>query len=198
MLGSRRLAATTAPERLTRDADAGHHGHYATNLTTNWHFNPIDLFIESALPIGSGLAFLRACGVKLGRFEIHLMQGYVAWHESGTHLGKPLNLISTYAPLSILYHALFPTLDARGIEFHETHRASRVARCGAALGLTHPSRARAAVAPSQTVSRARLAWARRASRELTTDGCRHAAQTAASARPTLSFIAQVARKSREN
>ena len=102
-----------------------HHEHYTTNLRTNWHFSSPDLFIESALPIGFGFAFLRLLGVKLGRFELHLMQQYIAQHESGTHLGKPLQIISQYAPLSVFYHRFFPFIDDRGIEFHETHHNRR-------------------------------------------------------------------------
>ena len=102
-----------------------HHEHYTTNLRTNWHFSSPDLFIESALPIGMGFATLRALGIKMGRFELHLMQQYIAWHESGTHLGKPLQIISQFAPGSILYHGFFPWLDTRAIEFHETHHNRR-------------------------------------------------------------------------
>jgi len=102
-----------------------HHEFYSTNIRANWHFSAPDLFIESALPIGLGIAFLRLLGIKLGRFEIHLMQDYVAFHESGTHFNKPVKLISEHPILSILYDSIFPQIDARAIEFHETHHNRR-------------------------------------------------------------------------
>jgi len=137
---------------------ARHHQHYQTNLRTNFHFGAVDLFLESAVPIGVGLAVLRfLCGAKMSRFELHLMQGYVAWHESGTHMGKPLNLISTYAPLSVLYHAVLPEIDARAIEFHETHRAFRPDFGVVARGLTPLGRAQTTGASASAGVQSRLA-----------------------------------------
>jgi sterol desaturase/sphingolipid hydroxylase (fatty acid hydroxylase superfamily) len=102
-----------------------HHLHYTTNLRTNYMFHPIDLFIESAFPIFAGIVFLRkGLGIKMSRYEIHLMMTYVAWHEAGTHLGKPLPVISTYPPLSILYTA-FTDAEKHSIEFHEVHHNRR-------------------------------------------------------------------------
>jgi sterol desaturase/sphingolipid hydroxylase (fatty acid hydroxylase superfamily) len=102
-----------------------HHEHFTTNLRTNYHFTAPDLFIESALPIFAGVAFLRkALGVKLSRYEVHLYMTYVAWHESGTHLGKPLPVVSSYPPLSILYNA-FTDFDRDSVEFHEVHHNRR-------------------------------------------------------------------------
>jgi len=99
-----------------------HHEHYTTNLRTNYHFHWLDLFIESAFPIWMGFMALRGAGVKLGRFEINLFMTAVGWHESGTHLGKPLPVISWCPPLSILWN-LFQRPTA--IEFHEVHHNRR-------------------------------------------------------------------------
>jgi len=107
-----------------------HHEHFTTNLRTNYHFTAPDLFIESAVPVFAGLAVLRKLlGVALSRFEIHLMLTYVAWHESGTHLGKPLPVISMYPPLSILYTP-FTDVEATAIEFHEVHHNRRSCNYG--------------------------------------------------------------------
>lgn len=110
---------------LYRNIHKRHHEHYTTNLTTNFHFTALDLFLESALPLIAGIGFLRsALGWKMGRYEIHLMLTYVAWHETGTHLGKPLPTISTFPPLSILYTA-FTNWERDSIEFHEVHHNRR-------------------------------------------------------------------------
>lgn len=110
---------------LYRNIHKRHHEHYTTNLTTNFHFTVADLFIESAMPLIVGLGVLRGLlGIKMGRYEIHLFLTYVAWHETGTHLGKPLPTISTYPPLSILYTA-FTNWERDAIEFHEVHHNRR-------------------------------------------------------------------------
>lgn len=110
---------------LYRNIHKRHHEHYTTNLTTNFHFTAADLFLESAMPLIVGIGFLRGLlGIKLGRYEIHLILTYVAWHETGTHLGKPLPTISTYPPLSILYTA-FTNWERDAIEFHEVHHNRR-------------------------------------------------------------------------
>lgn len=113
-------------ERIYELVHKRHHSHYVTNLRTNWMFSAPDLFIESAMPIGVGFFFLRfLLGIRLGRFDLHLMQQYVAFHESGTHMGKPLALISEHPVLSIAYNWILPQIDARAIEFHETHHNRR-------------------------------------------------------------------------
>lgn len=101
-----------------------HHEHFTTNLRTNYHFTAPDLFVESALPIFFAVGVLRALGRKMGRFEIHLFMTYVAWHESGTHLGKPLPVISAYPPLSLLYNLVWHA-DKHNVEFHEVHHNRR-------------------------------------------------------------------------
>ena len=84
---------------LYKNVHRRHHEHYKTNLRTNYHFTAPDLFIESAMPIIAAVCFLRSfLGVKMGRYEIHMMMTFVAWHESGTHLGKPLPVISVFPP----------------------------------------------------------------------------------------------------
>ena len=111
---------------LYQNVHARHHQHFLVNLRTNMHFSGSDLFIESALPIGVAIMVLRfIMGVKLGRFELNLLQGYTAWHESGTHFGKPVNVISQYPPLSVLYHALWPGIDGNTIFGHAAHHRRR-------------------------------------------------------------------------
>lgn len=115
---------------LYRMVHRRHHEHFTTTLRTNYHFTALDLFIESALPIFSAFATMRsAMGVKLSRYEAHLMMTYIAWHEAGTHLGKPLPVISMYPPLSILYNVLQASYFKQGpstaIEFHEVHHNKR-------------------------------------------------------------------------
>ena len=59
------------------------------------------------------------------RERLCLLFSHVAWHEAGTHLGKPLPVISMYPPLSILYN-LFTNKEGRtAIEFHEVHHNRR-------------------------------------------------------------------------
>lgn len=107
-----------------------HHEHFTTNLRTNFHFSAPDLFIESALPMFCALLFVRlGLGVKLSRYEVHLMMTYMSWHESGTHLGKPLPVITMYPPLSILYTA-FTDIEKHAVEFHEVHHNRRNANYG--------------------------------------------------------------------
>lgn len=104
-----------------------HHEHYTTNLTTNFHFTALDLFVESAVPIFGAFAFIRkTLGIKLSRFEMHLAMTYIGWYEAGSHLGKPLPVISMYPPLSFLFNA-WRTTPPTGIEFHEVHHNRR--RC---------------------------------------------------------------------
>ena len=43
---------------LYRNIHKRHHEHYTTNLTTNFHFTALDLFLESALPLIAGIGFL--------------------------------------------------------------------------------------------------------------------------------------------
>eukprot|EP00939_MAST-03C_sp_MAST-3C-sp1_P002463 g2463.t1 len=121
---------------LYRNVHKRHHEHYTTNLTTNFHFTAADLFLESALPLIVGLGFLRSIGIKMGRYELHLILTYVAWHETGTHLGKPLPTISTYPPLSILYTA-FTNWERDSIEFHEVHHNRRHCNYGITQWIDH-------------------------------------------------------------
>eukprot|EP00656_Telonema_subtile_P001443 TRINITY_DN10648_c0_g2_i1.p1 TRINITY_DN10648_c0_g2~~TRINITY_DN10648_c0_g2_i1.p1 ORF type:complete len:457 (-),score=115.83 TRINITY_DN10648_c0_g2_i1:290-1660(-) len=110
---------------LYKNVHKRHHEHFTTNLSTVFHFNPLDLFLESAMPIFSALAFMRSgLGIKMSRYEVHLMMTYVAWHEAGTHLGKPLPVISAYPPLSFVY-GLFTGNKSTAIEFHEVHHNKR-------------------------------------------------------------------------
>ena len=61
---------------------------------------------------------------------MHLLQCYVAYHESSTHLGKPLHISSTHPLISPLYDFFFPSIDARSVEFHETHHNRRTSNFG--------------------------------------------------------------------
>lgn len=109
---------------LYKNIHKRHHEHFTTNLRTNYHFTALDLFIESALPIFTALATMRTgLGIKMSRYEVHLMMTYIAWHEAGTHLGKPLPVISMYPPFSFLYNILQGPSTA--IEFHEVHHNKR-------------------------------------------------------------------------
>mmetsp|Transcript_2354 Transcript_2354/g.2680 ORF Transcript_2354/g.2680 Transcript_2354/m.2680 type:complete len:382 (-) Transcript_2354:349-1494(-) len=101
-----------------------HHGHYVTNITTNYHFTAIDLFAESAFPMFTAMAAIRGCGFKMGRFELHLLMGYWAWYSLGSHFGKPVKLISMFPPISPLYNFVYP-IDDYAIEFHERHHNRR-------------------------------------------------------------------------
>ena len=81
-----------------------HHLDYTTNLRTNFKFHVVDLFIESALPVFVGMGFLRSCGIKLSRFEMHLMLTYVAW----VRLCEKCSCVY----ISCDTHTRFATLDA--------------------------------------------------------------------------------------
>ena len=61
--------------------------------------------------------------IKMSRYQVHLMMTYIAWHEAGTHLGKPLPVISMFPPFSLLYNILQGPSTA--IEFHEVHHNRR-------------------------------------------------------------------------
>ena len=61
---------------------------------------------------------------------LNLSLSYIAWHESGTHLGKPLPVISMYPPLSILYNAFTNSEGRTAIEFHEVHHNRRQCNYG--------------------------------------------------------------------
>eukprot|EP01065_Artemidia_motanka_P044830 TRINITY_DN643_c4_g1_i1.p1 TRINITY_DN643_c4_g1~~TRINITY_DN643_c4_g1_i1.p1 ORF type:complete len:367 (+),score=120.23 TRINITY_DN643_c4_g1_i1:141-1241(+) len=97
-----------------------HHTHFSTNLPTNYRFTMLDVLFESAVPIGVAMLTLSGIGHKFSRFETNLLVCYTAWHESGTHTGKPVPLISMFPPFSALYNAVYD-VDGRAIEFHETH-----------------------------------------------------------------------------
>ena len=102
-----------------------HHKHFTTSLATNFKFTIPDIIIESTLPIFVGLLFLRnILKIKLSRKEVNLLMIYIAWHETGTHMGKPLQTISIYPPLSFLYREFFK-IDINPVKFHEIHHRRR-------------------------------------------------------------------------
>jgi sterol desaturase/sphingolipid hydroxylase (fatty acid hydroxylase superfamily) len=102
-----------------------HHRHHYTSLLTNFNFTAADLFIESVLPVFAAFSFIRGVlGVKMSRFEMHVLLTYTAFHEGGTHLGKPIPVISAFPPLSILYNSIVD-IDGRTIEAHEVHHRTR-------------------------------------------------------------------------
>lgn len=102
-----------------------HHSHYHTSIVTNFHFSAPDLFIESAAPVFAAFLTLRGLlGVKMSRFEMHTFLTYAAWHESGTHVGKPIPVISMFPPLSIFYNSIVD-VDKHTILAHERHHNIR-------------------------------------------------------------------------
>lgn len=98
-----------------------HHTHYKPVLGTNYHFSPIDIFVEAAFPVMLGLGFLEGFGVQTTQLEKTLMVGYVGWHEQGSHCGKRLPTITFFPPLAPLYQLLLGNVDHNNIRHHDLH-----------------------------------------------------------------------------
>lgn len=100
-----------------------HHEHHRPSLLTNAHFSPLDLWIEGALPLALAMVVLDALRMPLRRFELSLFAAYFAWHESGSHCGKPLPVITYFPPLAPVYQIALGPVDLGNVKHHDLHHA---------------------------------------------------------------------------
>merc|ERR1712087_55990 len=98
-----------------------HHEHARPSLATNYHFDPIDFYIEAFLPLTAGLVTLDKLNLKPARFEMALMLSYIVWHAVGSHCGKPLPVVTWFPPLAPLYQLAFGA--EHGARHHDVHHA---------------------------------------------------------------------------
>lgn len=99
-----------------------HHEHATTALATNYHFHPLDLFVEAYVPVLAGLLATSAVGLKPTSFEIMLVVAHVFWYEIGSHGGKEVPTVTWFPPLAPLYTAaLGYSPDAHNVWHHERH-----------------------------------------------------------------------------
>lgn len=116
-LGHRALHHPVLYNRLHRK----HHEHSRPSLATNYHFDPIDFWIEAFLPLTAGLITLDKLGLKPVRFEASLMINYIIWHAVGSHSGKALPVVTWFPPLAPLYQLV--TGPEHGARHHDVHHA---------------------------------------------------------------------------
>eukprot|EP00747_Dinoflagellata_sp_TGD_P170379 gnl/TRDRNA2_/TRDRNA2_201791_c0_seq1.p1 gnl/TRDRNA2_/TRDRNA2_201791_c0~~gnl/TRDRNA2_/TRDRNA2_201791_c0_seq1.p1 ORF type:complete len:373 (+),score=25.11 gnl/TRDRNA2_/TRDRNA2_201791_c0_seq1:61-1179(+) len=100
-----------------------HHEHHKPVLATNYHFHPVDLFIEAGFPILLGYTHLLLLGCPSSMLELHLFAGYIGWHEVGSHCGKPVPTISYFPPLAPLYQLILGDVDRNNVQHHDIHHA---------------------------------------------------------------------------
>lgn len=100
-----------------------HHGHFRPTLITNFHFAPLDLWVEGAMPLLNALILFDSCGTRFGRFELDLLIGYIVWHLTGSHAGKPVPTVTFFPPLAPLYQLLLGPVDRDNIKHHDVHHA---------------------------------------------------------------------------
>mmetsp|Transcript_7715 Transcript_7715/g.14259 ORF Transcript_7715/g.14259 Transcript_7715/m.14259 type:complete len:377 (-) Transcript_7715:31-1161(-) len=100
-----------------------HHGHHRPALITNFHFAPLDLWVEGVMPMVITLLVLDLLRVGTTRFEANLIVGYLLWHETGSHCGKPLPTVTFFPPLAPLYQLLLGPVDRDNIRHHDVHHA---------------------------------------------------------------------------
>lgn len=100
-----------------------HHEHFKPTLDTNFHFHPVDIFIEASMPTLLGLGALEVAKVSFSKFEVILLVAYVTWHETGAHCGKPVPTVTYFPPLAPLYRLLLGNIDAHGVQHHDVHHA---------------------------------------------------------------------------
>lgn len=98
-----------------------HHEHYRPTLLTNFHFHPLDLFIEAAFPVALALGALEVLQLTPTRFELNLLVGYGAWQEVGSHCAKPVPTVTYFPPLAPLYRLLLGDVDANMVKHHDLH-----------------------------------------------------------------------------
>jgi len=92
-------------------------------VATNFHFHPVDLFIEAVVPMALGRAALQAMTVQLTHFESNLISSYILWHEVGSHCGKPMPCVTYYPPLAPFYQLLLGNIDRNNVKHHDIHHA---------------------------------------------------------------------------
>lgn len=71
-----------------------HHEHISPRLQTNFHFTPLDLFIEAALPTIVAEVVNHNLFGPSSRFEQELLFFSHGWFEGGSHTGIALRNIS--------------------------------------------------------------------------------------------------------
>lgn len=100
-----------------------HHQHYRPTLDTNFHFSPLDVFIEAGFPVFLGLSTLEILGFKNSLLEASLLVGFIGWHEQGSHCGKPLPTVTYFPPLAPLYQLILGPVDKDNVRHHDIHHA---------------------------------------------------------------------------
>eukprot|EP00928_Gymnodinium_smaydae_P018470 TRINITY_DN17025_c0_g2_i1.p1 TRINITY_DN17025_c0_g2~~TRINITY_DN17025_c0_g2_i1.p1 ORF type:complete len:373 (-),score=31.18 TRINITY_DN17025_c0_g2_i1:84-1202(-) len=100
-----------------------HHEHFRPSTATNFHFNPVDLWVEAVLPFMAGMMALNAVGLKLSRIETNLLSSYLVWHEAGSHCGKPMPCVTYFPPLAPLYQVFLGDVDQKNVKHHDVHHA---------------------------------------------------------------------------
>lgn len=98
-----------------------HHEHKQPSLMTNYHFAPVDLWIEGVFPAVLGMIALDVLQMPLNRFELSLLGTYIVWHESGSHCGKPVPTVTYFPPLAPLYQLLLGPVDLGNVKHHDLH-----------------------------------------------------------------------------
>lgn len=100
-----------------------HHEHFRPGVPTNFHFAPLDLWIEAVFPITLGLVSLDLLKMPMARFELAAITTYIVWHESGSHCGKALPTVTYFPPLAPLYQLLLGEVDEENVKHHDVHHA---------------------------------------------------------------------------
>ena len=106
-----------------------HHKHHSTDLSTNYQFSAVDLFVEAMLTVFVAQMFL----ALLLEPEMPYLAGtvygtYVQWYQIGSHAPRQMHAATAFPPLSPVYnHPLAkrvrpPSLRKHdAVEFHAAH-----------------------------------------------------------------------------
>lgn len=102
-----------------------HHEHNTVRLTTNYHFSATDLFIEASMPFIFSVAMGHIVGLDKGIsfFEEIALTKYILQLEVVSHVGKPIQTMSTFPPFSMFTRKY----DDWNPWFHALHHS--VLRC---------------------------------------------------------------------
>lgn len=112
--------------RLLYPLHRRHHEHVSPRLQTNFHFHPVDIFLEASVPVIVGRIIFDALKIPLHSHEQSLVFVHLINFESVAHMGKEVPTVSWFPPLAPMLQYLF-NCDDQLVKYHFMHH--QLVRC---------------------------------------------------------------------
>ena len=116
------MAMHRIPSMYTR-VHSTHHAHRSTDLTTNYQFTAVDLFVEAMLTNFVAQMALMSMNDTVPYLAMVVFGTYVQWYQIGSHAPQRIPAVTAFPPLSPIYnHPLAKRMRPKELRSHDAVR----------------------------------------------------------------------------